>query len=111
MRRRALLASSANSKGSSIFPIYLVVGNNGEIGKTLFQFVYENSQDAQYITYRFSDDEIVIINSEYAENKRIVHIYQPAFASNLLAIEYENHDSYHYLELLEDGTVTEYYDD
>lgn len=33
MRRRALLASaSARGKGDSMFPIYLVGGDNGEIG-------------------------------------------------------------------------------
>lgn len=111
MRRRALLASvSERGYGDSMFPIYLVTGDNGEIGKALYQFVINNTQNPPYFSYRFSEDEVIILNSKYAANKRIVYMYKPNHSLNVLAIEYEDMDWSHYLSLYEDGTITEYYD-
>lgn len=69
-----------------------------------------NTQNPPYYSYRFSEDEVVILNSKYATNKRIVYMYKPDTALNVLSIEYENMDWSHYLTLYEDGTITEYYD-
>lgn len=68
MRRRALLAASAASGGKSItFPVFLIEGDNGEIGIKLFEYIVENAYN--YTDYQFKSNEGVYvdgININYA---------------------------------------------
>lgn len=70
------------------FPITLTIGDNGDVGKQLYQFILNNEN-----TYTFSDDEeVFIINSEYSTNIKVSKIYN---MDGSCVIEYENMDWSH----------------
>jgi hypothetical protein len=89
-RRRALLRASANSKGSSIFPVSLIEGDNGEIGVKLFEYIIENADD-EFGSYYFKDDEGVYVHGaviSYAiiVGDNMIALVSPQFAGNILTV-------------------------
>ena len=84
MRRRALLASSAVSKGNSIFPVSLIEGDNGEIGVKLFEYIIENA-DGDFGSYYFKDNEGVYVSGAVISYAIIVDDSMIAFESSQFA--------------------------
>ena len=90
MRRRALLAASAVSKGNSIFPVSLIEGDNGEIGVKLFEYISENADD-EFGSYYFKDNEGVYVYGAVISYAIIVYdgmvaLVSSQFAGNILTV-------------------------
>lgn len=62
MRRRALLAASQTGGGDSdLFPVYLILGDNGELGISVFNYFKENYS---FGIHSLDDNTQVYINNE-----------------------------------------------
>lgn len=80
IRRRALLAASGAE--STIFPVFLIEGDNGEIGVKLFEYIIENADD-DLSYYDFKGNEGVYVRGAQIHQAIIV-------ADGMIALE--SHD-------------------
>ena len=81
MRRRALLA--VGGAESTLFPVTLIEGDNGEIGVKLFEYIVENA-DSIISDYTFKDNEGVYVLGVAIENAQVVSDDRIALDSSLL---------------------------
>lgn len=66
MRRRALLAASQTGGGESgLFPVYLIKGENGELGISVFNYFKENYS---FGLHDLDDNTQVYIDNELMSN-------------------------------------------
>lgn len=63
-RRRLLLANSHSGGGNSLFPITLVVGENGQKGIDLYEYYMSKSPSNQITTYIPTAEEKITVEGE-----------------------------------------------
>lgn len=112
MRRRALLAASAVSRGPSLFPINLIEGDNGQVGVSLYNFVLSlvpENQEFWVVRHNFEDGEVTIADERclrvYAESMEFgylkrVQLLTPTYNSEGICCYFLYSDGM--VELIED---------
>lgn len=81
MSRRLLLANSHMGGSTSLeFPIYLVEGDNGQVGVDLCNYIHNKATTNEYgaRNYYFSENEIVFF-SAFGITEKITHLYRPYY--------------------------------
>lgn len=73
--------------GSGIFPVYLVKGDNGQVGIDLYNFFMQNYIiENYYRVYYFQADEICVINDPI--NNINDRIFECMYTSSILGYQY-----------------------
>lgn len=104
----------SESGGNSIFPVYLVTGDNGEIGKEFFRYCMQKMEKLgmtpSFSTFvSLSDAEEVYVSAQYGnhiEDFRCNELYIPNYSYFRL----RGHLGDWMVDLFEDGTVRADYD-
>lgn len=88
-RRRLQLANSHDGGGDTPleFPIYLVEGDNGQVGVDLCNYIHNKATTSEYGSrnYYFSENETVFF-SAFGMTEKITYMYKPYNYSERLYI-------------------------
>lgn len=87
MERRRLLLAASGAK-STIFPVSLIEGDNGEIGVKLFEYIIENADELSHCYFR--DNESVYVQGINIDFAYIISddmiALSGVFSNNILVI-------------------------
>lgn len=67
MERRRVILANGHSESDSLFPITLVVGDNGQVGVDLFEYIVKNGEWIKHSSLDFYMFKYIIPEEIYAQ--------------------------------------------